>query len=276
MDIILSLWQRNMKAFIRDKTSLIIAIVMPLFFVFVFSSIFETDSIENPVAYMLSGVIIMTVFEAAFKIGTSTVDDMVSGFMKEVLVSPASRVSISVAQIISAATVSTLQGILLLTVGLFLGIQISSFVSFVYIILAMVIVGVTFGSMALFLATVIKSNQAFQSVKVAITMPLVFLSGAYIPISLMPVSLQYIAFLNPLTYATAFFRTVVLEKTHLTTYQLLEQELAIDINGFIITPLIGVIILIITGVIFTFLSITAFSKTDFSKVNRVKGSGMIP
>ncbi len=91
MNTIFELWKRGMKAFIRNKTGLIFSLVFPFFFVYVFGAIFKNDAIENPTAYMLSGVIITTVFESSLNLASSTVDDMVSGFMKEVLVSPAKR-----------------------------------------------------------------------------------------------------------------------------------------------------------------------------------------
>lgn len=66
---------------------------------------------------MLSGVIIATVFESSLNLASSTVDDMVSGFMKEVLVSPAKRIAVAVGQLLSAATVSTVQGLMILIIG---------------------------------------------------------------------------------------------------------------------------------------------------------------
>lgn len=65
MNTIFALWKRGMKAFIRNKTGLIFSLVFPFFFVYVFGAIFKNDAIENPTAYMLSGVIITTVFESS-------------------------------------------------------------------------------------------------------------------------------------------------------------------------------------------------------------------
>ena len=99
-------------------------------------------------------------------------------------------------------------------------------------------------------------------------MPLTFISGAYIPLSMLPESLRYVAYINPMTYATAFFRMIVLEKTNLSNAELVKEGLAIDINGFIVTPIISFTIILAIGLLFLILSTNSFIKTDFSRVSR--------
>ncbi len=268
MNTVLSLWMRGLKAFIRNKTGLIFSLIFPFFFVYVFGAIFKNDFIQNPIAYMLSGVIITTVFESSLNLASSTVDDMVSGFMKEVLVSPAKRIAVAMGQILSAATVSTLQGILILVIGLFIGIKFTHWTTPFYILLSMISIGIVFSGVGLFMATKVRNGQTFQIVKTAVTMPLTFLSGAYIPLSMLPGTLRYVSYINPMTYATAFFRMIVLEKTNLSTADLVKEGLAIDINGFIVTPVMSFAIILIIGLVFLLLSTTSFVKTDFSRLNR--------
>jgi ABC-2 type transport system permease protein len=268
MNTIFALWKRGLKAFIRNKTGLIFSLVFPFFFVYVFGAIFKNDFIENPIAYMLSGVIITTVFEGALNLASTTVDDMVSGFMKEVLVSPAKRLSVAIGQLLSAATVSTLQGILILVIGLFIGIRFTTWTTPIFILIAMVFVGLVFSGVGLFMATKVRSGQTFQIIKTAVTMPLTFISGAYVPLAMLPDLLRNISYFNPMTYATAFFRMIVLEKTNLTNAELVQEGLAIDINGFVVTPILSFIIFVLIGVVFLVLSTRSFVKTDFSRINR--------
>jgi ABC-2 type transport system permease protein len=268
MNTVFALWKRGLKAFIRNRTGLIFSLIFPFFFVYVFGAIFKNDYIENPIAYMLSGVIITTVFESSLNLASSTVDDMVSGFMKEVLVSPAKRIAVAMGQLLSAATVATVEGIMILFVGLFIGIKFTTWTTPVFIVLAMICVGIVFSGVGLFLATVVRSGQTFQIVKTAITMPLTFISGAYIPLDLLPGALRYFAYINPMTYATAFFRMIVLEKADLSAAELVKEGLAININGFIVTPFISFLIIAVIGFIFLLLSTNSFVKTDFSRINR--------
>lgn len=268
MNTIIALWIRGLKAFVRNKTGLIFSLIFPFFFVYVFGAIFKNDFIDNPIAYMLSGVIITTVFESSLNLASTTVDDMVSGFMKEVLVSPAKRIAVAFGQLLSAATVATLQGILILAIGLFIGIKFTSWITPLFILFAMICVGLVFSGVGLYLATIVRSGPTFQIVKTAVTMPLTFISGAYIPLEMLPNTLRFIAYFNPMTYATAFFRMIVLEKTGLSTEQLVQEGLAISINGFIVTPFISFVIIMLIGVIFLILATNSFVRTDFSRMNR--------
>jgi ABC-2 type transport system permease protein len=268
MNTVFALWKRGLKAFVRNKTGLVFSLIFPFFFVYVFGAIFKTDFIDNPIAYMLSGVIITTVFESALNLASSTVDDMVSGFMKEVLVSPAKRVYVALGQLLSAATVSTLQGILILVIGLFIGIKFTDWKTPFLVLLSMIFIGIVFSGVGLFLATKVRNGQTFQIVKTAVTMPLTFLSGAYIPIAMLPGSLRFVAYFNPMTYATAFFRMIVLEKTNLPISDLIKEGLVIEINGFAITPFMTFSIILVIGLVFLLLSTISFVKTDFSRLNR--------
>lgn len=268
MNTIFALWTRGLKAFVRNRTGLVFSLIFPLFFVYVFGAIFKNDYIENPIAYMLSGVIITTVFDSALTLASSTVDDMVGGFMKEVLVSPARRISVAMGQLLSAATVATLQGIMVLVVGLFVGIKFTKLSTPFLVLLSMACIGIVFSGVGLFMATRVRNGQTFQIIKAAVTMPLTFLSGAYIPLSMLPGSLRVVAYFNPMTYATAFFRMIVLEKANLPLAELVKEGLAVDINGFIVTPFMTFIIIIAIGVLFLLLSTRSFVKTDFSRLNR--------
>jgi len=268
MDTIFALWKRGLKTFVRNKLALIISLIFPFLTIYVFGAIFTNEMIENPVAYMLSGIIITTVFESSLNLAATTVDDMVSGFMKEVLVSPAKRVAVAVGQLLSAVTVSTVQGVLIFVVGMFIGIRFTLWVTPIYVLAAMICVGLVFSGVGLFLATVVRSGQTFQIVKTVIMMPLTFLSGAYIPLSMLPNALRNVAYFNPMTYATAFFRMIVLEKSDLSHMELVKKGLAIDINGFIVTPMMSFGILLVSGVLFLTLSTRSFIHTDFSRMNR--------
>ncbi|WP_010238395.1 ABC transporter permease [Clostridium arbusti] len=270
MQVIAALWFRNLKIFARNRVQLVFTIIMPFFFLYVFSAIFKNDNISNPVNYMLAGIVITTVFQTAITIATSTIEDIVSGFMKEVLVSPVKRIQIAAGQLLSAATIATLQGIIILFIGYFIGLKFTFLITPFVVIGVMAAVGLVFSGLGLFLAALVKNSQTFQIVITAITMPLTFLCGAYIPLSLLPKILQYFAYLNPMTYTTAFFRTIILEKTSLTTDQLIAEQLAFKIGNFVITPFISMVIVIIFGIIFLLLATLVFSRVDFSRINRSK------
>ncbi|MGG3892153.1 ABC transporter permease [Metabacillus fastidiosus] len=272
MRVITALWCRNVKLFIRNRVQLILIVLMPFFYVYLLSNIFKSTYVSNPVNYVLAGIVIIVVFQTSLNIATSTIDDIVSGYMKEILVSPVKRVQIAVGQIMSATTIAVLQGIIILLAGYFTGMKYSSVITPFAIIGFMIFVGLVFSSLGLFLAASIKNSQTFQIVSVAITTPVTFLCGVYVPLSLLPKSLQFIALFNPMTYAAAIFRTLSLEKMSLPAEELIAEQLAFEAGGFIITPQVSIFIILAFGILFLFLSTIVFTKLDFSAINRVKGN----
>lgn len=268
MRAIKAIWIRNMKNFVRDRMRLFFTIFMSFFFLFIFSFVMESTIkgiVENPITYLISGIIIMTVFQAALNNSMNTIDDVASGFMREIIVAPIQRWQISVGQILSSATIALLQGIIVVIVALFMGLTLT-LLQFVEMILVMLLVGVTFASIGLFLATLAKSSTTFQLLISIVVLPLTFLSGAYIPTTVLPAFLNPVVFLNPLTYTTSIFRYISLGLSDVSTDELVRMGVAFDVSGWVITPLMGMWIILAIGLIFFSLATIQFNKADFSIV----------
>lgn len=272
MRIIMALWLRNLKLFMRNRVQLILLLIMPYFYVYLISAIFNSVSINNSMNYVLAGIVIIVVFQTSLNIATSTIEDISSGYMKEVLVSPAKRLEIAVGQILASTTIATLQGMLILIVGYFIGMKYTQLITPIAIVGSMVVIGIVFSSFGLFLAASVKSTQSFQILSVAIITPITFLCGVYVPLSLLPNGLQFLALFNPMTYATAFFRALSLEKLSLPTDELIAEQLAFKISNLVITPQISMIIVSTFGLLFIVLSTIVFLKIDFSSMNRTQGN----
>src|SRR5699024_7657533 len=192
--------------------------------------------------------------------------------MKEILVSPIKRTQIVFGQIFSATIIATFQGIILFIFGYFYVLRYTTFCTSVFILLSMIFIGLVFSSFGLYLATSIKNSQTFQIASVAITTPITCLCGVYVPLSLLPKGLQYIAFLNPMTYAASFFRTLSLEKMSMPVNDLVANQLALKLHNLVITPQMSFIIVLLFGILFLFLCTLSFVKVDFSKINRSQGA----
>jgi ABC-2 type transport system permease protein len=194
--------------------------------------------------------------------------------MKEVLVSPVSRLTISVGQFLSSATVATVQGMIIFTVGFFIGLRVTTPMTVILAIAAMIIVGFVFAGFGLLIATKAKNIQTFQAVSIAITMPMTFISGAYIPFSMLPDALRWVGYFNPMTYAVALFRAITLEKLDLPMSELVQEQLAFEIGRVTIGPAGALGILVAFGAVFILLSTLTFVKVDFSRMNRVRGDSL--
>jgi ABC-2 type transport system permease protein len=190
--------------------------------------------------------------------------------MKEVLVSPISRLNIAIGQFVSSATVATVQGVIIFGVGFFIGFRITSPVTIILALLAMVFIGLVLAGFGLLIATLTKNTQTFQAVSMAITMPMTFMSGAYIPLSMLPNALQWVGYFNPLTYVVSLFRTITLEKLNVPVAELVAEDLAFEIGRVTMGPMQAFIVLVAVGTVFIALSTLVFAKVDFSRMNRSK------
>jgi ABC-2 type transport system permease protein len=262
---------RNLLKLGRDKLRLFMNLFMSGLFLFIFSFVMKSAApgIEHPMNYLISGIIIMTVFQSSLNNSMNILEDISSGFMKEILVAPISRWQIAIGHVLSSTVVSVIQGLIVIVIGLFMGFNID-FLHTVAMIVLMFFVGLTFSSLGLFLATITKESSNFQVVVMIVTFPLTFLSGALIPTMALPNFLMPIVYVNPLTYAAATFRFVSLQMESLPTSAVVKAGVAFSINGFIITPLLSTLIILIMCVIFLALCVNRFNSADFSKIKIFK------
>lgn len=271
MNEISAIVSRNLLNFIRDKGRVIGTLVMSFFFLFIFSFVMKSSmtGLDQPMNYLISGVIIMTVFQSSLNNSTDILSDISSGFMKEILVAPIKRWQISIGQILSSSVIAIIQGIIISILSLFMGLELDV-VHFMEMLGIMAVAGLTFGSIGLFLATLARNSAAFQIIAAVIVMPFTFLSGAYIPTTIMPSFLKPLIYINPLTYITSIFRYITLKMENLSAAQLVQQGVAYDIHGFIITPALGFLFIILIGIVFFSLCVHKFNQADFSNVKVFK------
>jgi ABC-2 type transport system permease protein len=268
---IISMVLRNMLKLKRDKMKLFMNLFMSGIFLFIFSFVMKstTSGLDHPMNYLISGIIIMTVFQSSLTNSMNILEDISSGFMKEILVAPIARWQIAIVHVLSSMLISVIQGIIIVVIGLFMGLSID-FLHGIALIGLMLLVGLTFSSMGLYLATIAKESGNFQLLVMIVTFPLIFLSGAYIPTMALPKILVPLVYLDPLTYTTAAFRYISLNRGGLPSETLVKAGIAFNVNGFIITPAISLFIILIMCVIFFTLCVKRFGSTDFPKVRIFK------
>jgi len=262
---------RNLIKLSRDKMRLFMTIFMSALFLFVFSFVTKSSmaSIPRPMDYLISGVIIMTVFQAAFNNSMHILEDISSGFMKEILVAPIARWQIAMGQVISSAIISVAQGLIVMILGLFLGFHPEPLHALL-MVLFMFLVGFTFSAIGLFLATITRTSSRFQLLVTIVSFPLTFLSGAYIPTLMMPSFLLPIILLNPLTHTTSVFRCISLNMLTSSTAEQIKMGIAFAIGNFVITPIMSTTLVLAMGIGFVSLAVLKFRNADFSRVDIFK------
>lgn len=258
---------RNLIKLGRDKIKLFMNIFMSGLFLFIFSFVMKSAApgIDHPMNYLISGIIIMTVFQSSLNNSMNILDDISSGFMKEILVAPISRWQIAIGHVLSSTIVAVIQSLIIVIIGLFMGLSID-LLHGVLLVGLMLLVGLTFSSLGLYLATITKDSSNFQLVVMIVTFPLTFLSGALIPTMALPKILHPIVYINPLTYATAAFRYIALHMEKLPIDAVVQAGVAFKIGDFVITPALSTLIILVMCIIFVALSVNRFNSADFSRV----------
>ncbi len=272
MNPITAIVQRNLLNYVRSKGRLFGSLFMSMFMLAMFSFLMKSSmsGFDAPMPYLISGVIIMSVFQVSVNNSSDILSDISSGYMKEVLVAPIARTQISMGHILSGAFIATIQGVVTMICGIVIGLRVSV-LQILLLAAVMLVSAMAFSAIGLFLATVSRNSPAFQTLSSMIMMPLTFVSGAYIPTTIIPGFLLPVVYLNPLTYTTSIFRYIALGAHTLTTEELIKQGMAFDFGGFVITPLMGLGITILIGVFFFMLCVRKFNRADFSTIKVAAG-----
>ncbi|MCI8631706.1 MAG: ABC transporter permease [Firmicutes bacterium] len=277
MNPITAIIQRNLLNYVRSKGRVFGSLFMSMFMLVMFSFLMKSSmsSVNAPMNYLISGVIIMSVFQTSVNNSSDILADISSGYMKEVIVAPILRSQISIGNILSGAVVAALQGAVTAIVGIVIGLRIDV-LQVILMLAVMFVSAMTFSAIGLFLATVSRNSPAFQTISSMIMMPLTFVSGAYIPTTIIPAFLLPIVYINPLTYTTSIFRYIVLSANKMTTAELVNEGIAFQIGSFTITPVMGLLITVLIGAFFFAICVMKFNKADFSTVKiakNVRGGG---
>ena len=156
-------------------------------------------------SYMAVGMVSMIVLTTTMFSGMSIVWDRRLGFLDKVISTPVSRAAIIFAKVLNATLRAMFQATVILALAYLLGLQLSSTFTLlnllgVYAVIFLLGVGLS----SVFIAFSLRSTRMERPMQIIslITMPLMFASNTFFPLSLMPDWMQAVAKVNPLTYLT--------------------------------------------------------------------------
>lgn len=223
MEGIFAIWIRDMTRFFRDRARLIGSFSMPILFLLIFgggmggtmesligSSMPDAGEDFQYLQFVFPGIVSMTLLMTSIFSSLSIIEDKNFGYMKEILVSPISRVSIAVGKVLSASTIATFQGIMLFLLIPFLGIN-YSLTSLLLVVPFMFLLACALSSFGLLIASFLRSTQGFQLIVQILVMPMIFLSGALFPINNMPGWMDVVVKLNPVTYGVDVMKKIMID-----------------------------------------------------------------
>jgi len=204
---------REFIKFFREKSRLLGTLARPVLWLFVvgngMSALIRPQAGFSYLHFIFPGMIGMTILFASIFSSISIVWDREFGFMKEMLVSPISRLSIVVGKAVSGTAISAAQAVIILALVPFLGIRLTAG-EFLAVTGLSLLVSFCITSLGILIAARLTSFDGFNIIMNFLVMPMFFLSGAMYPVTSMPPVLRGLTHVNPLTYGVDSFKHVLL------------------------------------------------------------------
>ena len=216
LQVVRVIWLREVLIYVRDRPRMISAFVMPIMMLVMFG-----EGLGNSIAtlpggigyrqFIFPGMVAMIVLMNSVFSGVSIVTDRQFGFLREILVAPVSRTAICFGKITGGATIALVIGMVMFVIAPFLGIEltleiVAKLIGLIALVSFMLTgVGVALGSR-------LRSVESFQMLSQVAIMPAMFLSGIFFPINNVPVWMDVLVKLNPVTYAVAPIREIALSE----------------------------------------------------------------
>ncbi|NOZ91677.1 ABC transporter [bacterium 3DAC] len=205
-------WWRELRRYMLDRGRMIAMFFQPLMFLIVMgygiNSVFPKDLMGfDYMKFLFPGILAMTVFMTAFMGGITVIWDREFGFLKELMVAPVRPTWVVVGRILGSATVATIQGIIFMIIGYFLGIR-PDLMMTLKIVATTFALGIMVGGLGIYMGSAMKTTENFMALMNMIVQPMLFLSGAFFPIDNIPNWLKWFVYVNPLTYAVDLMRHI--------------------------------------------------------------------
>ncbi len=190
----------NLRLMGRDRSVLFFSYLFPLTFFFIFAQSFDASKSSAAMAQVIAMVIIIGVLgNGFFGAGMRTVQDRETNVLRRFKVAPISAAPLIVASLVSGLVAFLPTVVLFLLFGQLIyhaPIPHNALSLFVFISVGVL----AFRSMGMIVAAVVNSSQEAQILIQILYLPMLFLSGATFPISMMPLWIQTIAQFLPATY----------------------------------------------------------------------------
>ena len=203
----------------RQPIWIVVMIVQPMFWLLLYSQLFRRIT-ELPgfgttsyIDYLTPGVAVMTAFFSGSWAGMGMIEDLDRGVLERFLATPARRGAIVFGRILESSTVATLQAVLILVTGLFLGATNGGVVGWSVILVAAFLAAAGFAGLSHGVALRTRQEASMIAVAQFISLPLLFFSSLLIARELIPGWMQTVSLLNPVEWAVRAARGEALPGT---------------------------------------------------------------
>ncbi len=213
------LFVRALKKLIRTPILVFFSLFQPVIFLVLFTQLFSKIASFGGffppgityLDYATPGILLQNAFSSALQSGTSVVDDLNSGFLQKMLVTPVARPAILLGRLTSDAARVTMQTIIILVLAYILGFRVATGIAgIVGIVLIIAFFGLAWSGISLALGIRTRSSETVFGFGGFLTFPLLFMSTALVPATVMPSWMQSVSSVNPISIAVNAVRDLSL------------------------------------------------------------------
>jgi ABC-2 type transport system permease protein len=213
------LYARELLRTFRNPWVLVITFVQPFMWLAFFGSSFSGASpalvqqifhTNSYIAFLLPGVLSTSMLTVGMFGSMSTIQDKRFGFMKRILLTPTSKATVYLSKVLGSTSRGLIQIPVMILAAVLFGVSFEGDpVMWAAWILGIFFLGL---GMSSFFLAVTASSTDWQTPGVIsnfITMPLMFASGALLPLANFPSWMQAIASVNPVSFSSLLGRGIV-------------------------------------------------------------------
>lgn len=260
---------RELLRFVQERSRMLSSFGMPLLFLIIFGAGFNriigdlTPGVDF-IKFIYPGIIAMTVLMTSVFSGLSVVWDREFGFLKEVLVAPLSRSGIVLGKAAGGATVAVAQGFIMLILAPLLGIKLTPMLV-IGLVPLLIILSLSLSSLGILIASRMRSQQGFHMVVQLVIFPLIFLSGIFFPVNNVPMWLQVISKINPLTYGVDAIRQLFLNGDFTATGITMgngSYAIGVTIFGHTMSILEDIMVVAVFGIVLMLAAVWSFNRQE--------------
>lgn len=280
----ISFVRRNLKVFFRDKTAvffslLAVLIVLGLYIFFLgdvwvdsFPNIKGVKNLMN--CWIMAGLIGVTSVTANMGAFGTMIEDKSKNKIKDFYVSPIKKSKIVGGYIISSFIVGSMMSVVTLIISqiylVYSGVDVLNFKELTEVFLIILMTSLSNSAMILFIVSLFSSEKAFSTASTIVGTLIGFITGIYLPISMLPDSVQIIVKLFPTSHGISILRQIFMKKqmdisfADVPTNYINEFKESMGvvyyINDKLVSNTTSIFILIASTIIFFFLAVLILYK----------------
>ena len=205
--------QRRLKVFVQQPAFLIITLIQPAIWLFLFGSLFR-KVVELPgfgtssyLDFLVPGVVIMNAVSTNMWAGMGTLEEIERGTLNRFLTTPVRRSAIMNANVVEQAISTIIQSLIIVLLGWAAGAHYPGGLGGVAVlVIASALLGTVFGALSNTVGMLVRQRETIIALNIFLLLPLTFLSSAFMAKDLMPQWMQDVARFNPLNWALSASR----------------------------------------------------------------------